>query len=204
MRVLVVTTWCDRYKGIADVSLPNLFAYCDLHSYLPAVIKLDESEGFHYKKHEFFKEALGGHSHIIFYKDIDTKITNLSIPIESFIDDEHDLFITKDFGGINGGSLILKNTEGGRRVNYFILSQRNEFNNEQEVIDHFINDPAFSPFVKILPHPSINSYPYEHYKEFKDVTHEQGQWQEGDFLIHTPALELSKRAEILKNAKVIK
>jgi hypothetical protein len=56
--------------------------------------------------------------------------------------------------------------------------------------------------MKILPHPSLNSYPYEHYPEFKNVTHEQGNWEEGDFLLHCPALPYEKRAEILRNAKI--
>ena len=204
MKVLVVTEWCDRYKEIADVSLTNLFQYAERHNYLVHIIKLEESEGFHYKKHEYFKEAFKTGVDVIFYKDIDTVITNYKISIESFIDYNHSLFITKDFGGINGGSLIIRNTSGGKWVNDFILSQREWYNNEQEVMNAFIDVQEFNQYVKILPHPSINSYPYENYIEFKDVTTEQGQWAEGCFLMHTPALELSKRAEILKQAKIIK
>lgn len=204
MKVLVITEWCDRYKEIADISLPNSVEYCDRHSYELYAIKLEENEGFHYKKHEAFKREFNSGWELIFYKDIDSVITNMTIPIESFIDHNHDLFVTKDFGGINGGSLIIKNTTGGRWVNNLILSQREKYNNEQEVMDAFIDDPEFSQYVKILPHPSINSYLYEAYPEFSNVTTEQGQWCEGQFLLHTPALELSKRAEILKSAKIIR
>jgi len=56
-RIAVVTMTCPRYSGIAEVSLPNMKEYCDIHGYLNSVIQLPETEGFHYKKHEFFKEA---------------------------------------------------------------------------------------------------------------------------------------------------
>lgn len=204
-RIAVVTMTCPRYSGIAEVSLPNMKEYCDIHGYLNSVIQLPETEGFHYKKHEFFKEAFKTDIQAIFYKDIDTVITNMTIPLDAFISDDHDLMITKDVGGINGGSLIIKNSEGGRWVNDFILTHRHEFNNEQEVIDHYIDDPEFSKFVKILPHPSINSYKYSAYPELTHITdRHEGNWHEGDFLLHTPALSFEQRIEILKTAKIIK
>lgn len=203
MKILVVTEYSDRYQEIANISIPNAKEYCAKHNYRFHVIKLEDGD-FHYRKHEYFKEAFKNGCDLIAYRDIDAMFTNLTIPYESFINYNHDLFITKDFGGINGGSLIIKNTKGGQWVNDFILSQREKFNNEQEVMEHFITSPEFSQYVKLCGHPSFNSYQYEHYPEFKNVTHEQGQWQEGDFLLHTPALPLEKRAEILKNINIIR
>lgn len=202
MKVLIVTMLCDRYNGIAEVSLPNMLEYCQRHSYYDAVIKLSDEEGFHYKKHEFFNEVFKTDVDLIYYRDIDSLFTNLTVPIENFVDSEHDVFVTKDMMGYNGGSIIIKNTECGRWVNDFILSQRENFNNEQEVMDKYFDE--FTKNVKVLQHPSINSYSYENYKEFSGVTHEQGNWQEGDFLLHTPALPFEKRAEILKSVKVIR
>ncbi|HEY6435055.1 MAG TPA: hypothetical protein VIY47_00570 [Ignavibacteriaceae bacterium] len=201
MKVLIVTMLCDRYNGIAEVSLPNMLEYCQRHSYYDAVIKLSDEEGFHYKKHEFFDEVFKTDVDLIFYKDIDSVITNLTVPIENFVDSEHDVFVTKDMMGYNGGSLIIKNTEGGRWVNDFILSQRDNFNNEQEVMDKYFDE--FTKNVKVLSHPSINSYDYSAYSEFPNIRgREEGHWHEGDFLLHTPALTYEHRATILKNAKI--
>ena len=206
MRVLVVTEWCPRYQEVANVSLPNMYEYCARHDYGYHEIKLTNEEGFHYKKHEFFKEVFEkGVYDLVWYKDIDSMITNLSVPIESFIDDEHDLFICgDDIFGINGGSLIIKNNIGGRFVNEFILRERGDFNNEQEVMEHYKEELQACSYMKILPHPSINSYPYKEYPELKQVTREQGNWHEGDFLLHCPALPYEKRAEILRNAKIVR
>ena len=30
----------------------------------------------------------------------------------------------------------------------------------------------------------------------------QGHWREGDFVLHVPALQMEKRIEVLKNAKI--
>ena len=201
MNVLVATMMNERYRGIANVSLPNMLEYCKHHNYHDAVIKLDDDVGFHYKKHEFFKQVFDTDIELIFYKDIDTIITNLTMPIWSFIDSENDLFITKDMMGVNGGVLIIKNTECGRFVNDLILEQRGRFNNEQEVMDELMKDPQFNQYVKILPHPSINSYRYDLYQEFPEVRKpEQGMWHVGNFLLHTPALPFEQRESILRNA----
>jgi hypothetical protein len=203
MKVCIVTEYCDRYNEIADVSLPNMIEYGTRHDYCHYLIKLSNDEGFHYKKHEHFKKLFETGIDLIFYKDIDSIITNLSVPIESFIDDEHSLFICgDDIFGINGGSLIIKNDMYGQFVNNYILSKREYFNNEQEVMEHYKIPLQAVGCMKILPHPSINSYPYKEYPELKQVTREEGNWHEGDFLLHCPALPYEKRAEILRNAKI--
>lgn len=204
-KIAVVTMSCPRYSEIAKVSLENMKEYCDKHGYLQSVITLPETERFHYKKHEFFKEAFKTDVQAIFYKDIDTVITNMNIPIEAFLTKEYDLFITKDTMGINGGSLIIKNSEGGRMVNDAILNLRDKFNNEQEVMNWLINEPQWNQYVKILSHPSINSYDYSAYQELAHITQRhEGHHHEGDFILHTPALPFEKRAEILRNVKIIK
>ncbi len=205
-KVLIVTEWCPRYQEVADVSLPNMYEYAQLHGYDCHEIKMSNEDRFHYKKHELFKDIIGRTDYnLIFYKDIDSVITNLSVPIETFIDDEHSLFICEDsLVGVNGGSLIIKNNKGGKRINDFILSERENYNNEQVVMEHFKKELQEWGWMKILPYPAINSYPYEMYPEFQDRLHEQSNWKEGHFLLHTPALPYEKRAEVLRSAKIIR
>lgn len=206
MKVLIITEYCPRYQEVADVSLPNMYEYAKRHGYDVHEIKLSNEEGFHYKKHEFFRDVfLKSDYDLCWYKDIDSIITNLTIPIEVFVDGKHSLFICNDdIMGINGGSLIIKNNDEGWLVNEFILRKRYKFNNEQEVMEFYKEQLQFLYYMKILPHPSINSYPYPAYPELKPATEEQGNWREGNFLLHCPALPYEKRAEILRNAKIIK
>lgn len=205
MKVAVVTSTSPNRKDIFDVSYPNMKEYCNKHGYIPIVIHLEDG-GWHYKKHETFNDLFHKGYDLIWYRDDDSVITNMTIPIESFIDDQHELFICEDdIMGINGGSLIIKNNNGGKWVNDFILSHKKDFNNEQEVMEYYKDELFLLGYMKILPHPSINSYPYEMYPELDQATpHEKGNWREGDFLLHCPALPYEKRAEILRKAKIIK
>lgn len=202
MKIAVATEFSPAYQQIADVTLPVLKRYCDKHDYELCVIDIPDG-GFHYRKIEWLQEKFKTDVEAVFYLDVDALITNLSVPIENFIDDDCSLFITRDAGGINGGSLIIRNSHIGNWMLELILSLRDNFNNEQEVLEHLMKSPQFNQFVKVLPHPSINSYRMDLYKELIHLTKpEDGMWHEGDFVLHTPALLLEQRAEVLKNTKI--
>lgn len=201
MNILLVTMWGNSYKEIADVTVPIMEYYAKKHNYGFAQILLSDSIDWPYKKHEFFKTAYD--YDVIFYLDVDCLITNLNIKVEFFIDDKNDLFITKDWNEINGGSLILKRTESGMQLNELIIKMKGIFENEQNAIVWLMGHENFSKFVKILPHPSINSYLYENYKEIGVLTPEQGQWEEGQFILHTPALSFERRIDILSQVNII-
>lgn len=201
MNVAVVTMWGERYKDVAEITVPVMKRYCLKHNYDFWEHKIENDNRYSYKKHEFFQKLFKTDTDVIFYLDADALITNSNFKVEDFIDEEHDLFVTEDPNGVNLGVLILKNNKTGQWLNEFILSQRDKFVVEQDVVNDLIKSPFFNHqfFIKILPHPSINSYPYEYYSEFPDMKHEDGNWREGDFVCHVPGLALDKRIEILKS-----
>lgn len=200
-KVAVVTSTSPYRKEMFDITYPNLIKYCDIHKYTPCVIRLNDGE-WEYKKHECFNSLFENGYELIAYKDDDSLFTNLTIPYESIVDNENDFFITKDVGGINGGSMILKGTKEGRFVNDIILSQKGRMPNEQNAIEHLMREPEFNQFVKVLPQKSINAYRYDLYKEFENRTDLES-WCEGDFILHLPALTIDKRIEIFKQTKII-
>lgn len=174
--------------------------YCDKHGYEFYEIKVQD-EGWHYQKHRWFNEMMQkGGVDVFFYLDVDALITNHTIKIESFLDDEHELFLTKDINEINGGALILKTNIYDNWMNDTILGCIDIYENEQNAINFLFNcNDTFKSLTKILPHPSINSYRYDLYPECKEITKpEQGMWGVGQFILHTPALSFSKRIEVLK------
>lgn len=204
MKVVVCTEYSPSYQEIADITLPVMEEYCQKHRYGFEALKIPDND-FAYRKHDYFSYLLSTDIDVIFYIDVDCLITNYNYRVEDFIDDDHDFFITKDANEVNGGSMILKNTGRGRWINELILSKRGLYENEQNVINAFIHSPQFNQFIKILTHPSINSYRYDFYQEFPNVRgREEGHWHPGDFILHVPALELSKRAAILKTTEIIK
>ena len=191
------------HEELAEVSMPNLLEYAKIHGYDTRIIYI-ENDKWEYKKHEAFREYFKEGYDLIWYKDVDSIITNLTIPITNFIDDENSFYITKDFNELNGGSVIIKNTKEGIEFNDMTLEQPRYFENEQ----NFYNSGAMATFgdhlMKILPHPSINSYHYNLYPECKEYVGREdlGDWKEGNFMLHVPALQMEQRIKILKQAKI--
>jgi hypothetical protein len=203
MRVVCTTMFSPSHQALADISVPNLREYCSIHGYEISLIEI-ENDKWEYKKHEAFKTMMGilDEGDVIWYKDVDSVITNMSVKITDFVQSEHHFFITRDFNELNGGSVIIKNTKVGRSFNDLILWQRKDFPNEQNAFNFWAKylEPSL---IKVLPHPSINSYDYSLYPECEKVRSiYQGHWREGDFVLHTPGLSFDKRVEVLKNAKI--
>lgn len=203
MRIVVCTMYSPAYKELAELTVPNMQKYAARHGYDTHIIFV-EDEKWAYKKHEAFKELFEMGYDLIWYKDVDAIITNLSVPIESFLDDENVFYITKDFNELNGGSVIIKNTTAGRMFNSIVLENSDMFENEQNLFNSFPILVLGVDFMKILPHPSINSYKYDLYPECKGCVGREylGDWMGGNFVLHVPALGLGKRLEILSQVKI--
>ncbi len=185
------------WQPLADIVIPKVEAYCAKHGYILMLVKHIENETVGlYKMMQL--ALLMPCFHHIWVLDLDTLITNPNIRFTSFaggagLDD--DIFITEDIHGINAGSWIIRNTEASR---LFVRTVINNFDapEEQTVMKRYLDMVK----VKILPHPSINSYKYELYKDIlKDelgetvMTHEEGEWQPGDLLLHLPGLDMQTR-----------
>jgi len=204
--ILCCTMFSPSHEELAEVSVPNLQEYCTIHGYDMRIIYI-ENDKWEYKKHEAFREYFKEGYDLIWYKDVDSVITNLKIPITNFIDDKHDFFITRDFTELNGGSVIIKNTVPGIFLNDMILInadflKNTSIQNEQNVYNSIYG--YCKNIIKELPHPSINSYHYNLYPECKEYVGREdlGDWKDGNFLLHVPALQMEQRIKILKSAKI--
>lgn len=202
----VITTVSHSWQELANLVLPVMQAYCNKNGYGLEIKFIPSTFEFH--KIRAILSALEK-SNVVFCLDLDTLITNHQIKFESFLDAEHDFYITQDINEINSGAIIAKNTLFVRGLlNYVLLSGAE---NEQNGFKPHMNNPE----VKILPHPSINSYPYDEYAPTWGLipgrvplfgiggkpTHEQGNWEPGDFIAHLPGLPLSRRIEIFTKMK---
>lgn len=193
------------HRPLADVSVPNLEEYTKRHGYDIWLIEI-MNDKWEYKKHETFDILFDLGYDVIWYKDIDTVITDMTKPITDYLDDYYSFYLTKDATELNGGSVIIKNTMVGRELNRMVLGERGMFENEQNVYNSFPMLIFGVDFMKILPHPSINSYQYSLYKECPQYvgSEDLGDWRPGNFVLHVPALPMEKRIEVLKNAKIIR
>jgi len=201
MKINVCTEYADNYQEIADITLPLMKEYCKRNGYSFDEIRLEDGNQYPFKKHEYFKKTmLHKDVEAIFYLDIDAAITNMTTRVESFISVGYDFFITEDFNELNGGAVIILNTKSGRQFNDFILNQKDNFENEQNAYNHFRLE---LPQMKVLQHPSINSYRYSLYPECKGYVGREdlGDWVEGNFVLHVPGASLNQRIKILSELK---
>lgn len=210
MKICILVLYTESWQELADIVLPNLKKYAKKHLYYTHIEKYEkEFSGF--EKLVWCKKLLEEYD-VIWSLDMDTFITNHTIRIEQFINKGSNyrlFFITKDYNGINAGSFIIQKDTLNAGAHEWLL---NEFLNKQGVGGVYCEQDAISlwhkehertmkTLVDILPHPSINSYKYELYPEIPYQTHEQGQWQKGDFILHLPGIGINQRVEIFNKIK---
>lgn len=208
MLTALITTASLSWRNLANLVVPIQIEYCNKHKYVH--IQRTVPSEFEFHKIKAVIEVLDEGTDLVFCLDLDTLITNHNIKIESFLDAKHDFYITQDINEINVGAVIVKNTKWSNRLLEEIFLYGNA-ENEQNALKPFMSDPK----VKILPHPSINSYPYDEYAPTYGLipgrkpllgiegkpTHEQGNWEQGDFIMHLPGLPMERRLEIFRKTK---
>lgn len=200
MKIVFTTEYGSNYKDIADLTTNVMREYCEKHGYEFRPLLLDGTGNeYAYKKHEYFKELFKEKIDTIFYLDADAIVTNFGVKIESFLDSGSSFYITRHIGELNGGAMIIRNTVSGRLLNQAILNRRNEYDNEQNVINALYADGAYRLLISVVPHPAFNSFDYSLYPECHNIrAREQGHWHEGDFVLHVPGLGIEHRLEVLK------
>ena len=212
MKTRLITMYSPEWQDLANVVMPNLFKYCDRHDYGLTVKVIPAAYDF--RKIKLILAALYAGEDLVLYMDADTYITNHNVKVEGFVDDDHDFYIAQDINEVNAGVLLVKNTDWSKWFLRFILSMADSYSNEQNVIEAGKDHSK----IKILPHPSINSYMYDEYAPTWGLipgwkpttgssdkpTHEQGDWRKGDFLLHMPGLPNKRRIDIIHLLKNLK
>jgi len=203
MKIVLQCLYTDGWLDIARVVLPNMANYAKRHGYNLNVKSYREPcpSDFGYNKIKEIKELFDHGADVVVSLDLDLLITNHNYKIEDFLNDKNDFYIAE---GYNAGVFILRKSEWSYRFIEYILSQQGKtgLHCEQDAIYQYIKENG-NDDICVLPHPSINSFKYELYPEYSNVTHEQGNWEEGDFILHLPGVGMDKRKEILSTTKVI-
>lgn len=209
---MVTCTTGGPYSALHELTWDkNKKLYCEQHGYEPIVkdsnFKYDPSLiGF--DRLEFVIELLeSGKYDWLHMVGGDTMITNFTIKLESLVDDNCHFVAAYDCYNLNNDSCLfrasdqiiswLKNIVSLREkyVNYR-NAQGHVWYEQQGMIDTLDN---IKPLVKIVPQRVLNSYDYYQYPGSvphiygRDAFGNDGQWQKGDFLIHWPAIAVSKR-----------
>lgn len=208
----VLTHYSPHYQPVADITLPGRIAYCNRHHYAHLMwvgpwhdkdlyyaidrlhLLLDDMKALALLSPD--DEA----NHFYWVVNIPTIITNHTIKLESFVDDEHDFFIHRDCNALNAGSFIVRNSEWGRRFIAFIIEDTKTHSHvwyeNHSIIRHAETD-AWKDRVKVVPHPGFNDYSYD--KGYGMSPDTPGQWKPGSFVLALPGMDLDKRLGFLRS-----
>ena len=151
-------------------------------------------------------------------------ITNMDIKIEDIIK-EHagpniHMLIPADCNGINCGNMLIRNNAVGKAfINTIIAGlpvYRHWYLYENQLIqDMFmgthLRENGFNPggslwasVGRVIPQRVMNSYDYSNLPllknrpNYKDILGNDGEWEEGDFLVQWPATSLEYRINVAK------
>lgn len=192
----------NGWPELADMITPYWQEYCRKHGY-KFHVEMGIKPGYEDVHSSFSKTA----QVLDYYKkempdalwvvDFDMLITNFDVMAHQFVSAKHAITITKDINGLNSGSYFLSGFWTTKCELWLktVLSLRKYTTSEQHAmwwIAAAYHDDTF-----YWPHPSFNSIDYAMYPAFeKSYSHEQGQWQPGDFLVHLPGMSLSQRIDL--------
>lgn len=203
MNIGVFTYYTKEFDALARVTQPHLRRYCARHGYDLTIHRGgfgNRDRNYGYQKTEMVHNLLNGFE-ILMVIDCDVLITNPRRQLEQFVDDEHLVFATHDENGMNAGIYLIRNSlKSYVFLRHVCAMQRSpSMPGEQDGMRVLLRG-LFQEQFKIVPHPSFNSYLYGEYGKTK--THEEGQWEKGDFALHLPGMTNERRIEIFTSPEI--
>jgi hypothetical protein len=195
-RFAVFSAWDAGYAELAATTIPNRRTWCERWGYeLVTCDRWEEARHPLWAKWKLARDRLPDFDWA-FVLDVDAIICNPSRQLRDFLGDT-DLLVTADINGVNAGVLLLKNTPWTNALLEKIWnaepSYRSYPNPEQSALAHLLCAEPKERWA-VLPQRSFNSYLYGEYSR----VFPEGQYQDGDFILHLPALSRTRRLEIFR------
>ena len=219
MTYAIVTMHDAGYRELANITYEeNKVPYCARHGY-KLFAKMDNfSEGNRkfFDKFRFLLEVMESDPDVewVWWLDGDAMITNWTIPVTKYCDNDYHFVITVDRYNLNNGSFFIRNSEQGRNYLKHLLSVEEDYltakwPDQQPMIDLV---EEYQAITKIHGQRDFNSYDYDFYHQDHGNTHDwdlfgnNGNWQLGDFVCHYPGVKQADRIQLatLIKEKIIK
>ncbi len=209
--ISILSFYTPDYQDLANITLLNKDDYCVKNEYehIKATTPFGNPDNYYaFQRIAYLRDLLfnkTNNTDYVWVLNIHTMIMNFNTRVEQFLDEQHDFYISKDVNNINAGSFIIKKTDWSKKWLDFILSKESSHKNhcwfEQKImIDNWQNQ-EFKDKIKILEHPSINSYFYDLYNHTPSTP---GNFNKGDFVLHLPGLNKQQRIDIFTSDRVMK
>lgn len=209
MKFAIVTAHTDNYTPLTDITWDqNKKLYAERHGYDAfALTKFKYPlNQISFERSEFVVELLeSGKYDWIYVAGGDTMITNFTIKLEDLVDNMYDFIIGVDCHNINNDSFLARATPLTIQWLKKVVSMRDAYSTAQWLDQSAMIDTLdmMGDKIKIVPHRFFNSYDYWQYpQDYQphidkvDIFGNDGQWQQGDFLIHWPGIKLERRIQL--------
>lgn len=204
----------------------NKRKYCEKHNYdLIIKTKNFNCQDIGFAKIHMVLEILNSNKYDwVYWSGCDSMITNYNISLEELIDNDYDFIISYDIWDFNADSFLVKNSTKAKKYLQHIVSLYDKYidNNgkpvdfgtrlpdggtrawaEQAAIIDLYHDSQYdySSFVKPMHQKFMNSYLYNLYpspwhQKGLDCKGNNGQWTQGDFLVHWPGMSNETRMQL--------
>jgi len=199
-----IPTEKEDYQKIADLTVPGRKIYCERHGYAWAVYRGTYRDAnlywaiqrLHLIYDILFTES--SQTDIVWVLNPQSLITNYSKPVIDYLDAAHDFFVCADINGINMASFVVRKTEWSKRYLEMLLELAPRIGHtwhEQQAVIVTKDLPEWRDKIKILDHPSINSYLYSRLYNRPDST--PGQWHKGHLVLSLPGTTFADRMKII-------
>ena len=193
----------EDYQLIADLTIPGKEAYCARFGYRHLIHGgpyFDEKLYWAIQRlHLVYDYMFQGVNDVdaVWVLNPASIITNYSKSVTDFVDNEHDFFVTKDCNDINMGSFIVRKSDWTKRYLRYLIDHTKTHSHcwfEQFSVINTYQSSPWKEKIKILDHPSINSYQYFRYKKPPETA---GNWKKGHLVLALPGLSFSERINII-------
>lgn len=212
MKIAVCSIFDDVYTELGNITiLDNCKKYCDKHGY-DLITRTNNftmpKTHMGYEKIDLILSILKTNQYdLIFWRGVDTMITNFTKKIDELVELDNFFIIAADVHGINADSFLIKNCQ--LAIDFFEEIIRDKFNYIDE--QHAFKMLQEKYQIKVIPQKYINSYDYNLYCSIDAFNHNgyqseceagldvfgcNGQWSYGDFMIHWPGITLDKRLQL--------
>lgn len=203
MNFAILSLHNQPFQPLADLTWPNKVRYAEKWGYGHAC----KSNNFYgvalgFEKVWFIRDMLETYQDIdwFWWVGCDTLVTNMQISLEDRVDNNYHFIIATDCNGINADSFLIRNSPQGKEYISMILSKYEQYKDhgwlEQQVIIDTLDQNR--DIIKIVPQRDLNAYNYSLYPECQpfDKNGNDGNWQNGDLLIHWPGTSLPHRIHL--------
>jgi hypothetical protein len=201
----ITSIYNDAHAELAAVTWTSKQQYADKHGY-KTFPKTDNFSGgpIHIDKLHHMLAVLNDNPALdwLWWLDNDAMITNHDELLENIADYDYHVIISTDCHSINTGSFMIRNSPETKAWLAFLLelaktpeyADDKRWFEQQMVIDTYVK---YQDIIKIVPQRTFNSYQYAIYQlDSTDLLGESGEWAEGDFVIHWPAIPNTTRLKL--------